>query len=134
MFVIFLPFFVTKSRVIRLVTVEYCVTRTASNLARLIHQVIKIYCMAGFVIQTIFVDGELEKLKDKIHNAVINTTTANKHVREIKCTIHSIKERGSGTINGLLFKALPKLMVAHLLHFVVMWMYALPVTSVVSKT
>ena len=72
MFVIFLPFFVTKSRVIRLVTVEYCVTRTASNLARLIHQVIKIYCMAGFVIQTIFVDGELEKLKDKIHNAVIN--------------------------------------------------------------
>ena len=83
--------------------------------------------------QTILMDGAFEKLKDKVQNAIINTNTANEHVGEIEHSIQTIKESTRGTINTLPFKALPKLMIAHLLHFVVMWVNALLVASWVSK-
>ena len=66
--------------------------------------------MAGFVVQTILMDGEFEKLKDKIHNAVINTTAANEHVGELEHLIQTMNERARGAINTLLFKALPNIL------------------------
>ena len=64
MFVNGLPFLVTSSRGISLVTIEYLPSRTAKRLALTLERVIKVYTRGGFVVQTMMMDMEFEKLVD----------------------------------------------------------------------
>ena len=79
-----LPFLVNSSRGISLVTIEYLPSRTAKRLALTLERVIKVYIRGGFIVQTMMMDMEFEKLVDLLPNVTINTTAAREHVGEIE--------------------------------------------------
>jgi hypothetical protein len=133
MFVNGLPFLVTSSRGISLVTIEYLPSRTAKRLAITLERAIKVYTRGGFVVQTMMMDMEFEKLVDLLQNVTINTTAAREHVGEIERKIRVIKERARGTMSTLPYPQLPRLMTIELMHFCIMWMNAFPVKSGVSE-
>jgi hypothetical protein len=133
MFVNGLPFLVSSSRGISLVTIEYLPSRTAKRLAIALERVLKVYAKGGFAVQTMMMDMEFEKLVDFLPTVAINTTAAREHVGEIERKIRVIKERARGTINTLPYLQLPRLMVIELMHFCVMWMNSFPVKSGISE-
>ncbi len=128
-----LPFLVTSSRDISLVTVEYLKLRTAKRLVHTLERVVCIYGTAGFIVQTALMDMEFEQLKDKLLNVILNTTAAQEHVGEIDRKIQVVKERVRCTTSILPYNILPKLMIIGLMHFCIMWMNSFPVKSGISK-
>ncbi len=76
MFMNGLPFLVTSSRGISLVTIEYLPSRTAKRLVHTLRRVFRIYGTGGYVIQTTLMDIEFEKLKPMMPEIVLNTTAA----------------------------------------------------------
>jgi hypothetical protein len=133
MFINSLPFVVTSSRGLNLVTIDYLPSRITKHLVHSFEQVFKICATAGSVVQVAMMDIEFEKLKDLITNVTLNTTAAREHVGEIEQKIRVIKERARGTMNTVPYATMPKLMVIKLLHYVVMWMNSFPVKSGISK-
>jgi hypothetical protein len=133
MFVNGLPFLVTSSRGLSLVTIEYLPSRTVKRLVHTIQRVFRIYGTARFVVQVAMMDMQFEKLRDMLPNVTLNTTAAREHVGEIKQKIRVIKERGRGMINMLPYETMPKIMVIELMHFCVMWMNSFPLKSGVSE-
>ena len=93
----------------------------------------KVYTSGGFVVQTMMMDMEFEKLVDLLPNVTVNTMAAREHVGEIERKIRVIKERARGTMNTLPYPQLPRLMTIKLMHFCVMWMNAFPVKSGISE-
>jgi hypothetical protein len=79
-----LPFLITLSRRINLVTMEFATNRRAPTLASLLRRVVDIYALAGLKIQTAMMDMEFDCLKPLLPQIVINTTAANEHVSEIE--------------------------------------------------
>ena len=134
MFVNKIPFLVSCSRNINLITIEHVPSpkRTASQLGYLLQRIIRVYARAGFTIQTILMDNEFEKVRDHIHDATLNTPAASEHVGEIERKIRVIKERCRGIICTLPYTRLPQQMVVHLLHHVVMWLNNFPVAGGIS--
>ena len=124
MFVNSLPFLVTSSRGISLVTIEHLPSQIVKRLALTLERVIKVYTRGGFVVQTMMMDMEFEKLVHLLPNVTINTTAAQEHVGEIEMKIRVIKERVRGTMNTLPYPQLPRLMTIELMHFCIMWMNA----------
>ncbi len=133
MFMNGLPFLVTSSQGLSLVTIEHLQSRTAKRLVHTLEQVFIIYTTAGFVIQTALMDMEFEKLRMMMPHVALNTTAAREHIGEVEQKIIMIKERARGTFNTLPYKKIPKLMVIELLHFCVMWMNSFPMKSGISK-
>ncbi len=108
MFVNGLPFLVTASRGLSLVTIEHLPSRTAKRLAQTLEGVFRIYATAGFVVQMAMMDVEFEKLRTLLPHVALNTTAAREHVGEIERKIRVVKERARGTFNTLPYKKLPK--------------------------
>ena len=133
MFVNGLPFLVTSSRGLSLVTIEYLPSRTTKRLVHSLNRVCAIYATAGFVVQVAMMDMEFEKLKELMNNMTLNTTAAREHVGKIERKIRVIKERARGTTNTLPYSIMPKLMIIELMHHVVMWMNSFPVKSGISE-
>ncbi len=79
-----LPFLVTSSRGLSLVTVEHLPSRTAKRLAQTLERVFRIYATAGFVVQMAMMDVEFEKIRTLLHRVALNTTTAREHIGEIE--------------------------------------------------
>jgi hypothetical protein len=132
MFVNKVPFLVSSSRNINLTTIEHVPHRTASKLGLLLHRIINVYARAGFNVRTILMDNEFEKVKDNVHQAVLNTTAASEHVGDIERRIRVIKERCRSIICTLPYTHIPQIMLVHLLHHVVMWLNNFPVANGVS--
>ena len=80
MFVNGLPFLVTMSRRIWLLTVEHTPSRTAKQLGSSITKVVNLYAWGGFVINTVLMDQEFDKIVDEVPKLEINTTVAREHV------------------------------------------------------
>ena len=133
MFVNGLPFLITSSRGINLVTIEFATTRTAANLCKLLNRVVTIYAAAGLKIQTVMMDMEFQPLQDLMPNIIVNTTAANEHVAEIERRIRVVKERARAIINTLPYPKLPKRMVVELLYFITMWLNSFPVKGGISQ-
>ena len=133
MFVNGLPFLVTSSRGLSLVTIEYLPSRTTKRLVHSLNRVCAIYATAGFVVPVAMMDMEFEKLKELMNNMTLNTTSAREHVGKIKRKVRVIKERARGTTNTLPYSIMPKLMIIELMHHVVMWMNSFPVKSGISE-
>ncbi len=133
MFVNGLPFLVTSSRGISLVTIEYLPSRTAKRLVHTLRRVFGIYRTGGYVIQTTLMDIEFEKLKPMFPEIVLNTTAAREHKGMVERKIRVLKERARGTFNTLPYPKLPKMMVIKLMHFCTMWMNFFPVRSGISE-
>jgi hypothetical protein len=92
MFVNGLPFLVTSSRGLSLVTVEYLPSRTAKHLVHTLQRVFRIYGTARFVVKVAMMNMEFEKLRDMLPNVTLNTTAACEHVGEIKRKIRVIRK------------------------------------------
>jgi hypothetical protein len=107
MFVNGLPFLVTSSRVLSLVTIEYLPSRTTKRLVHTLQRVFGIYGTAGFVVQVVMMNMEFEKMRDMLPNVTLNTTAACEHVREFEWKIRVIKERGRETINMVPYETMP---------------------------
>ncbi len=133
MFVHGLPFLVTSSRGISLVTIEYLPSRMAKRLVHTLRSVFRIYRTGGYVIQTTLMDIEFEKLKPMLPEIALNTTAAREHKGMAERKIRVLKERGRGTFNTLPYPKFPKMMVIELMHFCVMWINFFPVRSGISE-
>jgi hypothetical protein len=70
---------------------------------------------AGFVVITILMDGEFEKVKNCLPNVECNTAAAKVHVSEAKWAIRTIKERAQGLIPTLPFKDIPQRMMIEII-------------------
>jgi len=132
MFVNGVPFLISSSRNINLTTIEHVPHPTASKLALLLQQIIRVYARAGFRVQTILMDNEFEKVKDHVNSAILNTTAASEHVGEIERRIRVVKECARGIICTLPYPKLPQQMLIRLLHHIVMWLNNFPVANGIS--
>ena len=132
MFVNGIPFLVSSSRNINLITIEHAPHRTATKLGFLLDRIVRVYTRAGFTTATIIMDNEFNKVKDHLPQINLNTSAAGEHVGEIERRIRVIKERARGIICTLPYPRLPQIMVIHLLHFIVMWLNNFPVSNSVS--
>ena len=56
-------FLLTVARRIKFVTAEHVPVRTATSLSKHLKRVVEVYRWAGFVVSTILMDGEFEKIK-----------------------------------------------------------------------
>ena len=134
MFVNSVPFLVSSSRNINLTTIKHAPSPcTADKLGFLLHRIINVYARAGFTVRTILMDNEFEKVRDYVQHTILNTTAAAEHVGDIERRIRVIKERCRGIICTLPYTSLPKIMVVHLLHHVVLWLNNFPVDKGVSS-
>jgi hypothetical protein len=122
-----LPFLVTFSRGISLITGKFLPSRTTKHMVSSVKGVLKIYGRAWFIVQTSMMDMEFEKLGDLLPGIVLNTTAAWEHVGEIEQKIRVIEEKARGTVNILPYPLLPKLMIIELIPYCVMWLNSFPV-------
>jgi hypothetical protein len=76
MFVNLVPFLVSVSGMINLVTIEHAPKRTATKLGDLIQCIIRVYARAGFTVQTVLMDNVFEKLKDHVPMLDLNIPAA----------------------------------------------------------
>ncbi len=132
MFVNDVPFLVSSSRNINLITIEHVPRLTASKLGYLLQRIIRVYARAGFTVRTILMDNEFEKVKDHVPETNLNTPAASEHIGEIERKIRVIKERSRGILCTLPYSHFPQQMLIHLLHHVVMWLNNFPVAGGIS--
>lgn len=76
MFVNGLPFFVTLSRDIKLITTEFLPSRTVPLLCNTLKKTLAIYKRGGFTVRTCLMDMEFDKMVNDMDEVIINTTTA----------------------------------------------------------
>ncbi len=83
MFVNGVPFLVTLSRKLRLLTVEFLSSRTAVKLSEYLVKVSKLYAHGGFTVRTVLMEQEFDKVADRVPTLEVNTTATREHVGEI---------------------------------------------------
>jgi hypothetical protein len=134
MFVDGLPFFVTLSRGIKLVTLEFLPSRTTDQLHKSLLAVARLYRRGGFLVKLMaLMDMEFKKLEDGSTEVAINTTVAREHVSDIERCIRIIKDRCRSVLSELPYKKfLPDIFIVHLLKFVVLWLNTFPSDNGVS--
>jgi hypothetical protein len=132
MFVNGVPFLVSISRGINLVTVETTPPRTFKQLAAGIRCIMDLYSCGGSLVGTVLMDNKFEKLRVLIPIFVVNSTAAKEHVPEVERGIRLMKERRRGILNTLPFKRMPQIMLFELIYHVVLWLSAFPTKSGVS--
>ncbi len=133
MFVNSVPFLVSASRYLNLITIEHAPQQTASKIAYLLQCIVRIYNRAGFTVQTILMDNEFEKVRNHLPAINLNLPASGEHVAEIERRIQVIKEHSRGIINTLPHPHLPQMMLIHLLHFVVLWLNNFPSNTRISS-
>ena len=97
-------------------TVEYMPTRKASQLAKSIKKIVKLYDRGGFTVNLCLMDMEFEKIKDLVGFLEVNTTAARELVGDVERQIHLIKERTRCVTTGLPFDPIPKMVLIHVIH------------------
>ena len=127
-------FLLTVARRMKFVTVEHVPIRTATSLSKYLKRVLEVYGRAGFVVRTIFMDGEIEKIKSLIPTVECNTTSAKEHVSEAERMIQMVKKRIRGLLATLPFSHVPKRMKINFIYFVIPWLNAFLVKSGISQT
>eukprot|EP00804_Cyclotella_cryptica_P016673 CCRYP_001990-RA/>CCRYP_001990-RA protein AED:0.73 eAED:0.24 QI:0/-1/0/1/-1/0/1/0/427 len=112
MFVSGLPFLITLSRRVRYITIQFVPRRTAGELANAMKMVVGLYRRAGIICQTALMDGEFEKINQKLINIIeVNITAKNEKVPEIERKIRHIKERVRSMKADLPYQVLPNIMI-----------------------
>jgi hypothetical protein len=134
MFMNRVPFLVSMSRGLTLITAKHTPSQAAKNLAARISCILELYAKGSFQVGTVLMDKKFESLRNLVSIITINTTAARKHVPEIKHRIRLMKELGRGILNTLSHKKIPQLMLIELIYHVVLWLNAFPMKSRVLKT
>ena len=126
MFVSGIPFLVTFSRNIKMITAKYVPSRTAQQLANSLTKIVNTYARGGFVIYLALMDIEFEKVRDKLAIIEVNTTAAREHVPETERQIRLIKERVRCTTSDFPFDPIPRLVFIRIVYTCVMWINSIP--------
>ncbi len=88
------PFLLTVVQRLKFVTAEHVPVRTATSLSsKHIKRVLEVYKRARFIVRTILMDGEFEKIKPLLPTVECNTTAAKEHVSKAERTIRMLKEQ-----------------------------------------
>ena len=95
MFVNGVPFLVSLSRGINLVTAGYTPSHMVKQLGAGITRAMDLYSQGGFQVEAVLIENEFKKLRNLMPIFVVNTTAAKEHVPEVKQHIQLIKEQGS---------------------------------------
>jgi hypothetical protein len=127
-------FLLTVTRRIKFMTMEHVPVRTVRSLSKHLKRVLEVYGHAGFVVRTILMDGEFEKIKSLMPSVECNTTAAKEHVSKVERTIRTVKERIHRLLATLPFSHIPKRMKIEFVYFVILWLNAFPVKSRISQT
>ncbi len=90
MFVNGVPFLVSASHGLNLITAEYTPSCTAKLLADRIRRIIDLYSRGGYQVGTILMDNDFEKLTSLVPIIQINTTAAKERFPEIERQIYLI--------------------------------------------
>lgn len=93
MFVNGIPFLLTRTHGVQLITVEYLPRHTAKTIGQKLTHVLQFYSRGGFVIQTALMDWEFEAVRATCPKLSINTTAAHEHIPEIEHTVWTVKDR-----------------------------------------
>ncbi len=125
-------FLITLSRKIKFVMTEHVAVRTATSLAKHLNRVIQVNRRAGFVIQTLLMNGEFEKIRDLMPILECNTMQAKELVSKAEHMIWTIKERACGLITTLPFNHIPRRLKIEFIYFFVLWLNAFPARNRVS--
>ncbi len=118
---------ITISWRIKFITAEYLQVKTSISLCKHLEWVRQVYARARFVVRTILMYGEFEKVKNCLSNIECNTTAAKEHVSEAEWAIRTIKEQVRDLIGTLPFKDIPRQMKIEFIYFVVLWLNAFSV-------
>jgi hypothetical protein len=122
MFVDGLPFFVSVSKRLQLISVKYLLDKSARELQKAIDETISMYSLQTFKGKAILCDGEsgIYAIKSYIESTDVRVNPASKseHVPEIERAIRLIKERVRIIWNGLPYK-LCNVLVVHLVRYCV---------------
>ena len=129
------PFFVTVSKRVRYVTIEYIEGRTKSSFDKAFDTVFCIYNKAGFTIKTVFGDPEFDIMRDTFVDLDIdqNVASAQEHVPEIERAICLIKERIRAMWHRMHYSVIPKVMVIALAQECANWLNLFPPKQGVSE-
>ncbi len=131
---VFLQFLLTVARRLKFDTAEHVPVRTATILSKCIKQVLEVYKRADFIVKTILMDGEFEKIKPHLPTVECNTTAAKEHVSKAERTIRTLKERTRGLMAMLPFSHILRRMKIKFVYFIVLWLNAFPVKSGILAT
>lgn len=94
-------------------TTTLCTLREARAAIHLLCQT------CGLTVCDIHADHEFECIQEDIWLIALNIVPTDSHVREVECSVRTIKERLRACILGLPFKRLPRLFITHTLADVV---------------
>ena len=92
-------------------------TKTQSDYYKALDVIFRQYNKGGFVIKTIYCDGEYRAMMSKVSDdldVVMNYTNASDHVPEAERNNRTIKERIRATFQRLPYKAIPRIMIRYL--------------------
>ena len=92
-------------------------TKTQSDYYKALDVIFRQYNKGGFVIKTIYCDGEYRAMMNKVSDnldVVMNYTNASDHVPEAERNNCTIKERIRATFQRLPYKAIPRIMIRYL--------------------
>ena len=92
-------------------------TKTQSDYYKALDVIFRQYNKGGFVIKTIYCDGEYRAMMNKVSDdldVVMNYTNASDHVPEAERNNRTIKERIRATFQRLPYKAIPRIMIRYL--------------------
>mmetsp|Transcript_2109 Transcript_2109/g.4550 ORF Transcript_2109/g.4550 Transcript_2109/m.4550 type:complete len:337 (+) Transcript_2109:1032-2042(+) len=128
-----LPFLVSVSLRIDLVTAEFMPSMTIPKLRAGVERAIRVYQNKGLNVVTSMVDGQFDSMRGTLGSTDLNVTKAQKHVPVIKCKIQVIKERFRAIRSTLPFKLLPSRVIIKGVTYCVLWMNAHPSKAGVSN-
>ena len=121
-----LPFLVTMSCHIRLLTVEHTPSRMAKQLGSSITKSVILYARGIFVTNIVLMDKEFVKIVDEVPKLEINTTAVCEHVGENNFAIRNVKEQSRAVVSYQPNAVLSKPIVIHLVYFYVLWLNKKP--------
>ena len=76
-----------------------------------------VYARAGFVVQTLLMDMEFNKVIPELPEVVINTSAASEHVAEVECRNRVIKERFRANLAMVPFKSIQNVIIIKFVNF-----------------
>ena len=127
-------FLLTVTRRLKFIMAEHTPVRTAASLSKHLKRVLEVYARAGFVVRTILMDGEFEKIKSLMPRVECNATAVKEHASEAERTLQTVKERVRSLLATLPFSHIPKRMKIEFVYFGILWLNAFPVRSAISQT
>jgi hypothetical protein len=136
MFVNKVAFLVTVSRDVQFGTADWLASRRETDVLRALKEVVDLYKVRGFHVDTFLADGEFEPMRPQVceMGGMLNTTSNNEHVGDVERYIRTIKERARSTFHMTPFKKIPTIMTQHLIGGCVFWLNAFPCERGISDT